>query len=66
VSRQRLLSWLLAQRAEMIDHEIRDAATHAPHRRVVELEIRAEGGVGHGVESYPARSERVTNGQWNP
>jgi hypothetical protein len=54
VSGKRLLGWLVAKRAKMIDHEIRDAATHAPHRRFVELEIRAEGGVGHGLESYPA------------
>ena len=58
VSRKRPLGRLVAKRAKMVDHEIRDAAAHAPHRRVVELEIRAERCVGHGVETYPALARK--------
>jgi hypothetical protein len=50
----------------MIDDEIRDATRHVPHRRVVQLEVRAKRYVWHGVEPTRPVGRCATNGQWNP
>src|SRR3954451_1965069 len=41
----------------MINYQIGDAASHAPHGLVVQLQVRAQWCVGHGVENYPGRCE---------